>query len=189
MPGLEIEPVTQNEIINLDTHIQYVIDFISEEKVDNIILCGHSYAGMVITGVADRIPESIDSLVYIDAYVPENGDSCWTLTSDRYRLLFASGASEDGFSVAVPQGSENRRRPHPLATFMQGLKLNGNHQRVRNRVFIYMSEWEQTPFKQQYEKLKKSKNWHVETVHCGHNIMKENPDKLIEILTGQKFWV
>ncbi len=62
LPGLETEPVTQNQIINLDTHIQYVADFVLKENIDNIILCGHSYAGMVIAGVADRIPERIDSL-------------------------------------------------------------------------------------------------------------------------------
>jgi len=187
LPGLEIEPTAYNEIINLDTHIKYVVDFVSKENIGNIILCGHSYGGMVIAGVADRIPERIDSLVYIDAYVPEDGDSCWTLTSDRYRQLFATGASTDGFSVAVPQGSETRRRPHPLATFMQSLKLNGDHRQVRNRTFIYLSEWEQTPFKNQYEKLKTSEDWHVETVRCGHNIMRENPEKLIEILTGRRF--
>lgn len=186
LPGLEIEPFIQNQIINLDTHIQHVVDFVLKENITDIILCGHSYAGMVISGVADKIPDRIFSLVYIDAYVPENGDSCWTLTSEAYRHLFVNGAGNDGFTVAVPPGLDNRRRPHPLATFMQNVQLNGNHQRVHNRTFIYLSGWEQTPFKKQYEKLKNSEDWHVETVHCGHNIMKEAPEKLTDILTGQK---
>lgn len=186
LPGLEEEPLIQNQIINLDTHIQYVIDFILRESIANIILCGHSYGGMVIAGVADKIPERIYALVYIDAYVPEDGDSCWTLTSEAYRHLFVAGAGKDGFTVAVPPGLDNRRRPHPLATFMQHLQLNGSYQRVHNRTFIYLSGWEQTPFKKQYEDLKSSGDWHVETVHCGHNIMKEDPEKLTDILTGPK---
>jgi hypothetical protein len=69
---------------------------------------------------------------------------------------------------------------------MQNLQLNGNYQRVHNRTFIYLSGWEQTPFKKQYENLKNAGDWHIETVHCGHNIMREDPEKLTEILTGQK---
>jgi hypothetical protein len=141
---------------------------------------------MVMAGVADRLPERIYSLVYIDAYVPKNGDSCYTLTSEAYKELFITGAGGDGFTVAVPPGTENRRRPHPLATFMQKLQLSGNYQRIRNRIFIYMSGWEQTPFRKQSEELKNAAGWHVETVHCAHNIMREDPEKLTEILTGVK---
>jgi pimeloyl-ACP methyl ester carboxylesterase len=186
LPGLELEPL-ENKVINLDTHIQYVIDFVLNEDIDNMILCGHSYAGMIITGVADKIPERVYSLVYIDAYVPKSGDSCWSLTSEEYRQLFVTGAGKDGFTVAVPPGAETRRRPHPLATFMQTLQLNGNYQRVRNRTFIYLSGWEQTPFKKQYEDLKSSGDWNIETVHCPHNIMREDPQKLTNILMADRF--
>lgn len=184
LPGLEHENAP-DMIINLDTHIGYVIDFILKNNISNIILCGHSYAGMVITGVADRIPERISSLVYIDAYVPKNGDSCWSLTSENYRNLFVKGAAEDGFTVAVPPGSETRRRPQPLATFMQCIRLSGNHQMIANRTFIYLTGWEQSPFKKQFEDLKNSGDWNIETVHCAHNIMRENPEKLVEILSSQ----
>jgi len=183
LPGLEITPVIPNKPINLDTHIQYVVDFVLKENITEIILCGHSYAGLVITGVADQIPERISALVYIDAYIPKNGDSCWSLTSDAYRQRFATGASRDGFTVADRPGVDDRRRPQPLATFMQGLKLNGNYKRILNRTFIFLSNWEDSPFVKQYEHLKNSPDWHVEIVHCGHNIMKEAPEKLTDILT------
>jgi pimeloyl-ACP methyl ester carboxylesterase len=182
LPGLEPEPMEKDKIINLTTHIQFVIDFIVERDITNVILCGHSYAGMVITGVADRIPERIYALVYIDAYIPKNGDSCWKLTSDHYRNLFASGAENDGFTVAVPPGSENRRRPQSLATFIQSLQLTGSYEQIRNRTFIYLSGWEGTPFKKQYEILKNSADWHVKTIDCGHNVMTQRPDELTTIL-------
>jgi len=69
LPGLEIQGGTQKRIINLDTHIQYVVDLLVKGDITNVILCGHSYAGMVITGVADKIPERMYALVYIDAYI------------------------------------------------------------------------------------------------------------------------
>lgn len=182
LPGLEAQPVNQERIINLATHIQFVTDVILEENLADVILCGHSYAGLVITGVADEIPDRIHALVYIDAYIPKDGDSCWSLTSDVYRQRFVAGAGNDGFTVADRPGADDRRRPHPLATFMQRLNLKENYKRILNRSFIYLSGWEESPFTQQYENLKNDPGWHIETIHCGHNVMKELPDKLVDIL-------
>ena len=150
LPGLETQPEVQARIINLDTHIQYVIDVLEKENVTNVILCGHSYAGLVITGVADKIPERIYALVYIDAFIPEDGDSWWNLTSEEYRHRVVIGAANDGFTVADRPGADVRRRPHPLATFMQRLHLNGSYERISNRTFIYLSGWEGSPFAKQY---------------------------------------
>jgi len=62
-----------NREIDLDTHIQDVIGVIDDADLSDIVLVGNSYGGMVITGVADRVPEKVASLVYLDAFVPENG--------------------------------------------------------------------------------------------------------------------
>lgn len=182
LPGLEASPVAHPKPINLDTHIQFVIEFIKQEKLTDIILCAHSYGGLVITGVADKIPQNIKALVYIDAYVPESGDSCWSLTSDVYRKLFAAGANKDGFTVAVPQGTDERRRPQPLATFMQGIQLTGRQAQIKNRSFIYMSGWEGTPFTGLFERLKNFDDWQTTSIHCVHNVMRENPDELTNVL-------
>ena len=182
LPGLENPTPVQRQIINLDTHIQFVVDQIMAQNLSQVILCAHSYGGLVITGVADQIPERIHSLVYIDAYIPENGDSCWKLTSDIYRELFIAGVSHDGHTVAVPSGTDNRRVPHPMATFMQALRLTGKYKQIRNRTFIYASGWEATPFRKQFEALSTNPEWHIETIHCGHNVMKEAPEKLAAIL-------
>ena len=64
--------------VNLDTHVEDVLAVLESEKVTDAVLVGHSYAGMVITGVADRAaPGSVRRLVYCDAYVPQDGQSCW----------------------------------------------------------------------------------------------------------------
>src|SRR5438874_13830434 len=61
--------------VNLETHITDVVNLIQWEELTNVVLCGHSYGGCVISGVADRIPDRIAALVYLDAFVPENGQS------------------------------------------------------------------------------------------------------------------
>src|SRR5262245_5773513 len=72
---------------NLDTHITDVENVLVYEKLERVVLIGHSYAGMVVSGVADRIPERIAALLYVDAFVPEDGDSWWSLAGDRYRAI------------------------------------------------------------------------------------------------------
>jgi len=61
--------------VNLDTHILDVVNLIRWEELSDVVLCGHSYGGCVITGAVDRIPERIRSLVYLDAFVLEDGEN------------------------------------------------------------------------------------------------------------------
>jgi len=67
---------------------------------------------------------------------------------------------------------------------MQNLHLSGDYERVLNRVFIFLSGWEPSPFVKQYENLKDAPDWHVETIHCAHNVMRECPEKLVDVLYG-----
>ena len=63
--------------VNLQMHITDVLAEMAAHDVTDAVLVGHSYGGMVITGVADRMPDNVDALVYIDALVPRDGESCW----------------------------------------------------------------------------------------------------------------
>src|SRR5258707_4888261 len=73
--------------IGLSTHIDDVVNTILFEDLHNIILVGHRYGGMVITGVADRVPARIHRLVYLDAMVPNDGESVMSIVSDHGRWL------------------------------------------------------------------------------------------------------
>src|SRR5437762_3223128 len=65
--------------VDLDTHIEDVVNLLRFEELEQVILVGHSYGGMVIRGVADRMPEQLAHLVYFDAFVPEDGQSVFDL--------------------------------------------------------------------------------------------------------------
>src|SRR3954464_8697480 len=61
--------------VDLRTQILDVVNLIRWEGLNDIVLCGHSYGGFVVSGVADELPERVRSLVFLDAFVPENGES------------------------------------------------------------------------------------------------------------------
>jgi len=62
--------------VNLDTHVEDIVQVLQYEDLHDVVLCGHSYGGMVVAGVADRCADRLKALVFLDAYVPEDGDSC-----------------------------------------------------------------------------------------------------------------
>ena len=158
-------------MVNLNTHIEDVVRVFEQEDLRDAVLCGHSYAGMVITGVADRICERIARIIYIDAYVPANGDSCFTLTTPAFQQAFLDGAQSDGWGVVPPTGLDPRATPHPIASFLQAISLSGRQNQVPRRHYVYLSRWNGTPFTSVYERLRHETQWQVHELPTGHNVM------------------
>jgi pimeloyl-ACP methyl ester carboxylesterase len=173
--------------VNLDTHIDDVANVLLFEQLTDVILCGHSYAGMVITGVADRMPERIASLIYFDAFVPQDGDSWWELAGDRYRQLAIERSKQDGFGVVPPQHLPGRCTPHPLATFKQAIRLTGRWQEVREKIFVYASGWAETPFTSTYEALKRDPAWIVKSLATRHDIVRDAPQDFVSIVSDAAY--
>src|SRR5437763_659743 len=121
--------------VNLETHIQDVLNMLAAEQVEDAVLVGHSYAGMVLSGVADRAPERVDSLVYVDAFVPADGDSCWTLTTDEQREWYLD-VGETGYAVPPLPFFDPRATAHPLAALLQRVRLTGDLTRFRRRDYV-----------------------------------------------------
>jgi pimeloyl-ACP methyl ester carboxylesterase len=120
--------------IGLDTHIQDVVGLLQEKNLQGVILVGHSYGGMVITGVVDQAPERIAHLVYLDTFVPRDGESMVSVSPMVIRLLLRRQAQADGWRIdsrgtygvtTEPDRSWVLRSvtPQPLKTLEQPLHL------------------------------------------------------------------
>ncbi|TDO68563.1 thioesterase superfamily protein [Kribbella sp. VKM Ac-2571] len=183
LSGLELDgPADADRPSNLDTHIDQVAEIIDRSNETPLALCGHSYGGMVIAGVADRLGDRLEQLVFIDAYVPDDGDSCWSLTSDTFREMFIVGARGDGRWVAVPDGLDPRARPHPLASFVQSIRLEANLSDVPRRTFISGGAWPGSPFVTLTDRLRNDSGWQVHEIPVGHNIARRDPQSLAAVL-------
>jgi pimeloyl-ACP methyl ester carboxylesterase len=121
--------------VGLDTHIQDIVGLLEKKNLHDVILGGHSYGGMVITGVVDKVPERIAHLVYLDTFVPRDGESMADISPIVIRLLRKKAqAHGDGWKVdsqgtygvnTEPDRSWllSKVAPHPLKTFEQPLHL------------------------------------------------------------------
>jgi pimeloyl-ACP methyl ester carboxylesterase len=120
--------------VGLDTHIQDVVGLLEEKNLHGVILVGHSYGGMVITGVVDQAPERIAHLVYLDTFVPRDGEAMVDVSPRLVRLLLRKQTRSDGWRVdsqgtygvtTEPDRSWvlSQVTPQPLKTLEQPLHL------------------------------------------------------------------
>ena len=169
---------------NLDTHVRQVSDALLSGD-EPAILVGHSYAGSVITAAADRQPRRVRALVYLDAFVPDDGDSCWSMTNDWQREWYIDAAGETGWGVDPLPFFDERCRPHPIGTLLQRCRLTGAHLGVVHRHFILSGagEWRsRSPFVATAERLQSDPAWRVREVDATHNLLAGGPELLRDIL-------
>ena len=169
---------------NLDTHIGEAIDILKAQRGD-VVLVGQSYGGMIVSGAADADPSRIAALVYVDAYVPDSGDSVWSLTTPRFRDLFVAGATADGLNCAPPPTLDPRCRPQSMATFLQSITLSGRWRDVPRKTYVGAHGWEGSPFRDLYERLRAEPAWATVALECGHNVARLKPEALTDILLAQ----
>ena len=181
--------------VNLETHIDDVINLIRWEELTDVVLCGHSYAGCVVTCVADRVPEKIRSLVYLDAFVPDNGQSLHDTLPPEARNEQLEGARKTGEGWKTPpipaevfnvnardRDWVNRQSTvHPLACFQQPLRLTGGIGRIDSIAYVLANGWTPSPFPQFYEKAK-ARGWKTLTLACGHDLMLDRPEEVTQEL-------
>jgi pimeloyl-ACP methyl ester carboxylesterase len=179
--------------IDLDTHIQDILGVIDYEDLSGFVLVGHSYGGMVVTGVADAVPEKIGSLVYLDAFVPENGQSLLSIVPAGMPHP-RKGVGEDWLSAPIPveafgkptkevsEYAARKRLPQPTACFTQPIKLTGGIDRIRRCTYIYCNDPAPTAFTPFYERLKSKPGWNVGTLPCTHFAPLDMPNELTVLL-------
>ena len=180
--------------IDLATHVTDIVNVVKWENLNDIVLVGHSYGGAVISGVAEQMREAIGSIVFLDAFLPESGDSLATKASQPVREAIA-GLVEKRESVMKPvpaavfRVNEKDRAwvdamctPHPLATLTDKITITGARDRIAKKAYIRAKGYPSVPFDGVYDQLKANSAWRVYELPCGHDVMVDMPDRLTEIL-------
>ena len=181
--------------VDLETHITDVTNLIRWEELADVVLCGHSYGGAVISGVADRVSDRIGALVYLDAFVLENTQSLFDTYPVELRNVQIEAARQAGEGWKIPPitaealGVNAKDRDwvnrqctmQPLATFQQPIHLTEAINRIENVTYILANGWAPIPFPPFYEQAK-AKGWKTLTMSCGHDVMLDQPEELAEKL-------
>lgn len=174
--------------IGLATHIDDIVNFILFEDLHDVILLGHSYGGMVITGVADRIPERIARLVYLEASLPENGESLLALRKSG-DLAGLAQQSKDGFIApwwVKPGKPFPIDVPQPVKTFTDPIVLS--HQSATAKIpgtYILTVEPGRKPEDDDFyaaSERARARGWTVLSMIGDHNPQWRQPEALAALL-------
>lgn len=194
LTGLGERSHLMSGLISLDTHVIDVTNVIKWEGLENIVLVGHSYAGFVVSGVAEQALPSIASIVFLDAFLPENGQRVVDLTPPDLRAITLSAAAKHEVGRPVPPAKafqvnekdqawvDAKLTPQPTAVSLQPIVLTGARDKIAKRTYIRATASPSSLFDGYFEKLKSDPGWHTYAVPSGHDVMVDMPDRLSEIL-------
>lgn len=188
MSGLDPEG-SSTKAINLDTHIEDVLQVIESHGFDEVVLVAHSYGGMVITGVADRTKAKVTGLVYLDAPVPKPGQRLWDIIDEDMRQAWLASAV-DGLNIhagADFKAFRPRVMPHPLGTKLQALNYSESVFDVPTKVYVYAEKYfgvpeMKSPFTVIYNRLRETDGWTTYSWPNGHDLVAEVPEKVTELI-------
>ncbi len=179
--------------INVDTHILDVVNEMKWQQLSDVVLVGHSYGGVVISGVAETMEKSIASFVMLDAFITENGQSVVDVLPPEPREAMLA-AERHGATSLPPRPAEFFRvnekdrgwvdaqcTPQPIQCFLQKLTLTGARERIANRAYIRATGYP-SPYFDAGLASARAKNWRIHEVPCGHDVMLDMPERLTEIL-------
>jgi len=189
-----------NKTITIDTFIEDLTNTITAEELSDVILVGHSFGGVPISGVADRIPEKLKHLVYLDSIVLENGQAAFSLYPQREveERIAAADAANGGLAVPVPkklppvwgfrEGSPDyewvlrRLSPHPLRSYQTPLVLKnpiGNH---LPKTYIHCEQPENPVIEQSRKLVRSLPDWTWIDFKGPHDSMITHPSQITDLL-------
>jgi pimeloyl-ACP methyl ester carboxylesterase len=176
--------------VDLTTHVTDVVNVINYERLSDIVLVGHSYGGMVITGVAGKVPEgAIRSIVFLDAFVPRAGQSLADIVGEEAaRLVYGDKdpvpppAWIAGEDATLARCFLHESTPHPRASKFERVTGTAGRDRVAIKTFVLATR-PSTGFLAAYaHELRADPRWRVEEIPCGHMTMLDMPEETAAML-------
>jgi pimeloyl-ACP methyl ester carboxylesterase len=185
--------------INASTHVRDILNVIAFEGLDDVVLVGHSYGGHIITAVADAVPDKIRSLVYLDAFIGEDGKSIFDMDSPAATAAYVEMAQMNGGYSVPPLPAtvfgvnpsdqawvDSRTTPGSLATWAERLPLTGRHNQVTDRSYVFATGWN-GPFKPIYDRVRADSTWRTYEFDCGHDVMIDRPQETADVIERAAF--
>jgi pimeloyl-ACP methyl ester carboxylesterase len=183
-------------LIGLTTHVQDVVNLVLYEDLRDIVLVGHSYGGAVVTGSVEFIGDRIRHMVYLDAFVPKDGESIDTILG-RGRRDFISQLRDDWLVPPAERRFKNpeegewanaRRLPHPVGCFTEPVVL-GRPLEAHDFTLIYIKATEDSraapggeAFWNAAEHAAGQDRWRYHEIATNHMIQHNEPEALADLL-------
>jgi pimeloyl-ACP methyl ester carboxylesterase len=169
------------------------VNLIEWEDLENVVICGHSYGGMVITGAIDRVGSRIRAAVFLDAFVPSDGASLWDHLPEPLRERFLAAAAGGDFVPPPPAASflvneadrawvDAKCTPQPMKTFTEPVGAVAAREAVPTKVYVSATAYDSPAFAPFVAALREDPTWSVLEIAAGHDLEIDTPDRVAEIV-------
>lgn len=186
LTGLADRSHLAGSAVDLSMHVRDVLNVLAWEELHEVVLVGHSYGGMVITGVAEAAPSgSIGSLVYLDAFLPENGRSLADyvpLPPVKNGLVSPIQAAPPRTNAADAEWMNRLRTPQPLASFTEPVRRADGLDGIRSKTYVLATGYDYGALGQFADRVRNDPAWRYCELDCGHDVMLARPDETVGIL-------
>ncbi len=184
--------------VNLDTHIADIVNLFKWEDLQDAVLVGHSYGGWPISGAIEKLLAQVSSIVYVDAFMPENGQRGMDLTSAQFQQQLREAVARGESGRPVPPASAFRildpkdvawvaakMTPQPVGVAMQPITLSGAREKVAKKAYIRTPAYPQPSFDAYLARCRADPSWKTyvfQPSEAGHDVMVDAPARLAQIL-------
>jgi len=194
LTGLGERSHLMSGMITLDTHISDVVNVIRWENLESLVLVGHSYGGWIISGVAEQAEKKIASIVFLDAFMPENGQRVLDTNSPRSRAEIEEALKRAEVSRPAPHPSvwkvnekdqawvQEKFTAQPIGVAFTPIRLTGARDRIAKKTYVRALGYDNPNFEKAYANVKADPTWRTFEMPCGHEVMIDMPERTAEIL-------
>ena len=186
LTGLGERSHLSSTAVSLTTHVLDVVNELVWKDLGDIVLCGHSYAGMVISAALEQVAERVASVVFLDAFFPADGQSLYDLTGEPQpsepRLVPPIPAEIFNVNGRDRAWVNAKMTPQCSACFTERVSLTGARERVPRKTYLLADSFALPPFRAAYERLSRDSGWATRIIRGGHDVMIDNPEELASAL-------
>lgn len=195
LTGLADRSHLMSESITLDTHIADIVNLFKWEDIDQAVLVAHSYGGWPVSGALEQIHGSVSSVIYLDSFVPQDGQSGADLVSPGLRKLLDDAMAQGQVARNPPKAEvfvferpedaawvDSKMTPQPNRVALQKIRLTGGREKVGRKTYIRTTRYKNQRFDGYVKDLRQTPGWQVHEFDAGHDAMVEKPEELTRLL-------
>jgi pimeloyl-ACP methyl ester carboxylesterase len=195
LTGLADRSHLLSKSVDLDMHIADIVNLFEWNDLNDVTLVAHSYGGWPVSGAMEHIGKRVASLVYLDAFFPDNGQAGTDVQLPQYAAALTEALARGDIARPVPPLAANHVRdpqlrlwaqskmtPQPIGVALQKIKLTGAREQVKIKTYIRASDSPSPYFDKYFADAKAKPDWKTYQVDSSHEVMLDAPDRLTDLL-------
>jgi pimeloyl-ACP methyl ester carboxylesterase len=180
--------------VNLTTHITDVANVFKYENLSDVVLVGHSYGGIIISGVAEQIPDKISSIVFLDAFLPEDGETLLAKSSPGFVKAINTAIETGQVGIKPPPAAafgvqesarawvDSKTTAQPVGTYTERAVFKGGRNKIAKKTYVRANGYKSTTFDGNLAKVKAAGDWKIHELDIGHDLMVVDPERVASLI-------